>query len=71
MNKKCPPEKWKEEEDKVVEDMSKYEISLSCERWFKIICPSCNSHNWVKTTIRSEACKCFGCNAVFWVSHRL
>lgn len=71
MGQTCPPEKWKEEEDKVVKDMSKYEISLSCEEWFKIICPSCNSHNWVKRTMRNEACKCFGCKNIFWISSQV
>jgi ribosomal protein S27E len=71
MTKKCSNEKWKEEEQKIVNDLSRYQVSESCETWLKIKCPDCGSINWASMSVRYEACRCHKCKKIFWMSEKI
>ena len=65
----CPPEKWKEAEEKVKEELSKYKTSQSCFTWVKSTCPDCGTENWIDMTcVKVEGCECFNCKKTFWIS---
>lgn len=80
---KITKQKWQEEEQSVVQKLSKYPISENSEDWIKTQCPNCKSQNWVIANRlpvesqkdgyvdgRVEACKCFKCKTIFWVSEK-
>jgi ribosomal protein S27AE len=68
MDNTCPPEKWKEEEAKVIKEMSKYDISASSFSWINSTCPDCGAANWVEMSVEMDACQCFRCKKTFWIS---
>ena len=71
MSDSCSQEKWKKEEDKIVEKMSKYEVSASSFIWINSTCPDCGTINWIDMLVEPEACECFKCKKTFWISEKI
>lgn len=68
---RCSKEKWEEQEDKIVEQMSKYPISGSSFIWISSTCHDCGRVNWIDMMVEVEACKCFNCQKTFWISEKI
>jgi len=67
----CPKEKWEEQESKVTEEMSKYEVSGSSFTWIKSTCPDCGTVNWIDMLVEVEVCECHKCQKTFWISKKI
>lgn len=64
----CSPERWNEEEEKIKEEMLKYETSSCAFLWIVSTCPDCGAANWIEMDPKMDACLCFRCQKTFWVS---
>ena len=69
---KCSNEKWEAEEQKIVDFLSRRQIAHSAN-WLQCWCPKCKEVNWalLSEVTRFEACSCFNCEEIFWLSQEI